>query len=74
VVKQAKCVAGTSDEPGLPLGARQSETRRDGRFCAMTDAKLLGLIANMACKSPLGPLTKSLRQNGSIWWNTALGL
>jgi hypothetical protein len=69
VVKQAKCdaqrISATSDEPALPLGARQSEARRDGRICADTGAKPLGLIANMACESPLGIGTKSLRRNGS---------
>jgi hypothetical protein len=65
-VKQAKCDAGTSDEPVLPLVVSQSETRRDGRFRAMTGAKSLGLIPNMARDPPLGPDTKSFRQNDSI--------
>ncbi len=62
-----------SFEIGSALGARQSETRRDGLFCTNSCAKPLDRIQIRSFGPSLDLVTKSLRQNGSELVERALG-
>ena len=66
--------AAASGEAGSPSGVRQSETRRDGRFCADIGAEPLVRIKDMPFVSRLDLVTKSLRQNDPEFARNALAL
>ena len=50
VVKRVKLDAPVSGETGSPSGVRQSETRRDGRFCTDIGAEPLDRIKGYALR------------------------
>jgi len=49
--KRAQRDAFASGKTGSPSGVRQSETRRDGRFCANIGGKPLGRIAGYGLRA-----------------------
>jgi hypothetical protein len=73
VVKRVKFDASASGETGSPSGVRQSETRRDGRFCTDIGAEPLVRIKDMPFVSRLDLVTKSIRQNDPEFAGNALG-
>jgi hypothetical protein len=74
VVKRVKFDASASGETGSPSGVRQSETRRDGRFCADIGAEPLDRVKDMPFVSRLDLVTKSIRQNDPEFAGNALGI
>jgi hypothetical protein len=67
VPKRLQGDLGALAKAGSALGARQSETRREGAILHQFRRKESCPYSDTRSASLLGPGTKSLHQNGSIW-------